>query len=630
MAVKQYFCVFFSIFMLTGAGRALAQNSSTSPAPPILSTGIYDDGDPNVVYTGSWKSGTDTINYNQTNTYSKTAGSIASFTFNGTQVTYVYDTHPNMGYAQVAIDGAIVAANLDEYTQSNNRQQATYSGLSNGVHTITITVLGTKDSQATNSYVTVDAFIVNQASNNINQVSIRNWVSCSGEDESVGVAAAFEAARNNAFTLKVDCPVFIHIGTDITRPIFIDNNTTVQFTSQGLFTVDNVLLPAFVIADSSNIQLLNWNIQYTGGIPVDYATGGYYDNGVYVPLAGNDVPGGKFNDDTLAPWLKANRGLVYDGVRNPWGGPTDMSAVFFLTGAVGNLEVNGLKMFAPAGALGSHYIPVAFASVEGFRGWQTVSAATPAAWEYMAVPYNVQFSNIQLDGYYMGWQGPFQTTSFNNVVAYRYADLQDDQGGNVGGIGKWFAPPHLFYINYTPGQSGLDANNVEIANVIDWGVRTGVARDKAGEAGSGSALSLKIGANNSAVNAYYSFRPDGFLDVLTSENLSIQNAIARYNSAFLNNLYPGIRFPIAPYVNLTIANINLTDTAETTIYPPVASTGDPGNNNIVFTGSGVFLNAWQNSGYLCPYIRGAQDLSIQFSINGFSSGNPPVLSCLQN
>src|SRR5258708_31091143 len=92
-----------------------------------------------------------------------------------------------------------------------------------------------------------------------NARSIREWVIGDGKtDDAIQTATAFAATKNGAFTLVVDCPVFIHVGSDISRPVYIDNGTTVQFTKDGLFIVDNVLLPAFVIANSSAIRLLQW------------------------------------------------------------------------------------------------------------------------------------------------------------------------------------------------------------------------------------------------------------------------------------------------------------------------------------------------------------------------------------
>src|SRR5580704_5314290 len=65
--------------------------------------------------------------------------------------------------------------------------------------------------------------------------SIRNWVVCDGRtDDAVGAATAFFAAKHHAFILLVYCPVFIHTGTDVARPIFVDSGTTVYFTRDGL------------------------------------------------------------------------------------------------------------------------------------------------------------------------------------------------------------------------------------------------------------------------------------------------------------------------------------------------------------------------------------------------------------
>ena len=99
-------------------------------------------------------------------------------------------------------------------------------------------------------------------------------------DDSKGLAKAFAAAKNGAFTLDIDCKLYFHVGMDIARPIFIDNGTSVNFKSSGLIIVDNVLIPSFVIANSSNINLSSWRVKYTGGILINERTGGYYNDGV--------------------------------------------------------------------------------------------------------------------------------------------------------------------------------------------------------------------------------------------------------------------------------------------------------------------------------------------------------------
>lgn len=426
--------------------------------------------------------------------------------------------------------------------------------------------------------------------------SIRNWVHCDGKtDDDAGVIAAFAAAKDNAFTLVVDCPVFIHVGMDISHPIFIDNGTTVQFTKDGLFTVDNVFVPAFVIANSANVRLLDWRIQYVGGLPVDPNVKGYYDNGAFVQRQGYAQPSFAFNDQTLSRWLSAHRGIHFAQTGSLWWGPTDTSSLFYIIGATTNLEVQDFKLSVPAHARGSQFVPVVFASLVGYKSNENVTRQTPVTSEYCAIPSQVTFSGVSLDGYYMGWQGSFQNAVFEHISAYRYGDLQDANGGTPGGVGKWFAPPHLFYLNYNPKLTGLENRNIQVLDVTDYGQRVGVARDKEGEKASGFACSLKIGAINSVVDGYKSYRPDGLLDLLASDNLKISNVEGTYDSSFLNNLYQGMRFPQPPYNGVVLQNVNLTDKAPVTRVEPVGSSYNPASAGIAMKNVKVTLNNWSKA-----------------------------------
>lgn len=441
--------------------------------------------------------------------------------------------------------------------------------------------------------------------------SIQEWTACDGQtDDSVGAAAAFAAASNGGFTLLVDCPVRLHIASDIARPIFIDNNTTVAFAGSGTFIIDNVFQPAFVIAGSQNVILTDWNVEYVGGLPVKWDVGGYEQNGVSIPLTGYAQPAMAFNDSRLTPWLVAHRSIAFDhGVSAVWVGPSNTSAVFFITGDVSNLHVTGMNMHVPAAAGGNHFIPMAFSLSRNFKANQVVSAATAAAAtaEYLAVPHNLEFSNIALDGTYMGWQGNAQNVTFTNIQSHRYGDLQDANGQNVGGVGKWFVPPHLFYLNYaTAGDPALFNKNITISNVVDDGPRIGVARDRGGsDPQSGYALSLKLGCVSCSVSGYKTTRPDGFLDLLPSNGLTINNVSATYDSSFLNNLYPGWRFPSSmPSSAVTVENVTLTDTAAESLQPPIGSAGQSGNRQIVIKNVSVSVNQWAGSASIAPTIEG--------------------------
>ncbi len=455
--------------------------------------------------------------------------------------------------------------------------------------------------------------------------SIRRWVSCDGKsDDTAGVARAFASAKHGAFTLVVDCPVRIHIGMDIARPIFVDDGTSVEFTGAGKFTIDNVLIPAFVIVDSSHIALTSWNVEYDAGIPAGQKVGGHERNGQF---SRGPEPANAFNDAALTPWLTANRGIVFDrrqgNVNSRWSGPTNTSAVFFLAGDAADVRVTGMHIYVPQGAGAERFIPVVFSLDPDYKSNQTVTVQTPLTGQYFAVPHDLTFSNITLDGTYMGWVGGARNAIFENIQSHRYADLQDASGANVGGAGKWFAPPHLFYLSYSvAGDPGLYNNNIRIENVVDDGPRIGTARDKGGtDSLSGYALSLKIGCVDCSVNNYRTNRPDGFLDVLPCDGLKISNVQASYDSSFLNDVFPGWRFPSSPYKRLTFENIVFQDVAPSSVRPPIGDANQAANQSIVFKNVQVKINRWAGTKPTpLPTIAGqGNDVSLDYVIQADST-----------
>ena len=452
--------------------------------------------------------------------------------------------------------------------------------------------------------------------------SVRDWVSCSGRsDDTAGLAKALQAAAHGAFTLIVDCPLNLKVGTDIEKTLFIDDGTTVEFIGAGKFTVDNVFIPAFVIADSSNITLVNWNVEYDASLPVN-PNAPVYRGGISVRGA---KPANAFNDLRLTSWLAANRGVVFDrshgNVNSFWTGMTNTCAVFFITGDSGSIQVSGMHLYVPAGVGGERFIPVAFSLGTNIKRSQTVLAQAPMTSDAYAVPHDLSFSNIRLDGTYMGWVGGLRNATFQNIESLRYGDLQDATGDNVGGIKKWFAPPHLFYFSYSmTGDPALFSDNITIEHVVDKGLRAGRARDAGGsDSLSGYANSLKLGCTNCKVDDYSSERPDGLMDVLGSDGLSVSNVTGTYNSAFLNNLFPGWRFPAASYKNVTFENVALVDTATASIQPPIGNAGQPANEGIVFKNVHIELNQWAGHGNPLPVIGGPSNhVSIDAVVKGSS------------
>ena len=111
-------------------------NSPNATASTATGPVIYDDTDPNWVFSGNWFEFPITGAYNDTFHYSTTAGNYAEFTFDGEQVTLVYTPTSNRGIMGIYIDGALVHS-LNQYASSLTFQETwASSNLGSGVHTI--------------------------------------------------------------------------------------------------------------------------------------------------------------------------------------------------------------------------------------------------------------------------------------------------------------------------------------------------------------------------------------------------------------------------------------------------------------------------------------------------------------
>jgi len=453
--------------------------------------------------------------------------------------------------------------------------------------------------------------------------SISEWVTCGGTtDQTNGAMAAFAAARNQAFTLVVDCAIHLHSGLAVDRGIFIDNGTTVQFTGAGKFFVDNLFHPAFVIANSSNISLLDWNVEWDGSVPVNPNFGGYYLNGQWVAVSGTVQPAAGFNDVVLTHWLAANRGIKFDESqgwsKSIWVGGINPAAVFFITGESTNVVVSGMNLYVPSTAGGNAFLPMAFSTSANWKNNQTVTERTAETTQYAAVPHLLTFENITLDGTLMGWQGNLENTSFDNITSKRYGDLQDANGNNVGGIGKWFSPPHLFYLNTQSADPDLANHGISLENIDDEGVRIGVARDKGGsDSHSGYAASIKLSCISCSIVNYISRRPDGFMDLEATSNLTVNGAFASFDSAFLNNLYPpGIRFPDTGYSYVKFENAGFVDTAAVTLHGPFGNATSSTNQAIDMANFQIYLTNWSGANLPVPTIAGTtNDIDLDFSMS---------------
>jgi hypothetical protein len=88
------------------------------------------------------------------------AGATFTLTFRGTGIAWTTVTGPGMGKAQVKIDGHNKGT-FDQWSRSLRYGVVrSFTGLSDGVHTVTITVLGKHRSGATGNAVAVDQLVV--------------------------------------------------------------------------------------------------------------------------------------------------------------------------------------------------------------------------------------------------------------------------------------------------------------------------------------------------------------------------------------------------------------------------------------------------------------------------------------
>jgi subtilisin family serine protease len=121
--------------------------------------GTYEDTNAAITFSGTWTSWPDASNSGGSAKYSNQTGASASLVFTGSALTLTYVKQGNVGIATVAIDGLTVDS-LDSYSPTRLfQQQKTYTTTS-GVHTVTVTVSGTKNAASSDVYLIFDNFIV--------------------------------------------------------------------------------------------------------------------------------------------------------------------------------------------------------------------------------------------------------------------------------------------------------------------------------------------------------------------------------------------------------------------------------------------------------------------------------------
>ena len=126
----------------------------------MVSWQVADSASASMQYSGSWATQTEPTDYNGTMSYSGTAGDRAQLTFTGTSVQVAVRKGLACGKATILIDGAVVATDLDTFSNSTGRQRQAVifarDGLASGTHTIQVVVKGTQNVAAIGPNVMLD------------------------------------------------------------------------------------------------------------------------------------------------------------------------------------------------------------------------------------------------------------------------------------------------------------------------------------------------------------------------------------------------------------------------------------------------------------------------------------------
>lgn len=121
----------------------------------------YQETDPHLLYSGSWRSGYSKVFSAGSGRYASRTGAALTLDFEGTSLTWIGTRGPSCGKARVIVDGGVPVL-VDLYAARRSDQQAVYTTgtLLLGAHTVRIEWTGQKNVRAKNNYVYVDAFDV--------------------------------------------------------------------------------------------------------------------------------------------------------------------------------------------------------------------------------------------------------------------------------------------------------------------------------------------------------------------------------------------------------------------------------------------------------------------------------------
>ena len=130
---------FFALRSLDDSNNLSAlSNSPSAQAKPIVpvTEGLYQENNPNIIYTGNWQTWSDGQASGGSITYSNDSAATASLTFTGEQIRLIYTSYTSRGEVEIYLDGYGPLL-FNQYGPSLVYQNwLTIYGLDPGTHTI--------------------------------------------------------------------------------------------------------------------------------------------------------------------------------------------------------------------------------------------------------------------------------------------------------------------------------------------------------------------------------------------------------------------------------------------------------------------------------------------------------------
>ena len=162
--MKRYTAVLLAGLLVScggGGGDSTGVSGGGSGGPSAGVGARAEESDASVTLSGAWTAASSGWGWSGgTAVQSNAAGATASFSFSGSSVRWIGSRGRAMGIALVSVDGG-PGREVDLFARPDDEVHTpiiTISDLSDGPHTLTITVTGRRNAAATGARIVVDAF----------------------------------------------------------------------------------------------------------------------------------------------------------------------------------------------------------------------------------------------------------------------------------------------------------------------------------------------------------------------------------------------------------------------------------------------------------------------------------------